>query len=921
MKGSEHEPFERRIMKKKFIPLVIAVATLMASCNHPSSPTTSSNIGTGTSQVAKYTVTANSSEDFEVTGLEKDGYAEGATVTFRINVKNALKEVERVIVDKKALTPAEDGTYSFTMGAVNVVINITLKDKEGVKTVSLELSNSNPGTGDVVAVTMKLDGVAVTEDVTLEATKGADLVEIAGNLVTCKAVGEVTIKAAATVDGIPYSKEISWTIVEGVTITDIATIQTVKPAFGAKGTDIAETEYTVEGRVVALYKYGCIIKDATGYMQINDTKKGANTVTVGEYIRVTGKPECYKSKATDIRWWVMTENNHAEYALQKVANPAKTVDMPVARTDFTQADLDNYSKNEVRGQAIYLNIKMTAVTNGKFTNLYVGDAKTGVEDMSESGKIVTITGGHAYQVKGFLMENSDGHVKLYATEAAQLPDAVESVAVTGTETMIIGATQQLTAAITPATAPQDVVWSSNAEGVATVSETGLVTAVAAGKATITATAKDTSIVGSIEITVTAAAIAATGITLDATTAEIKLGETKTLVATVTPADSTDTVTWETSDANVATVEGGIVTPVAAGTATITAKVGEFSATCIVTVLDPYGTSDAPLDVKGALQVGKDECKTDKAYSSKEVYVTGKVMTPGTYSEQHKNYTGMVLQSLEDPNVTLTVYRVLAGEGVDAPEANDIVKVHGYMQKYNSNLQMSYKDKSTPTIYANENGSSNVTSSGEHVTFNGLPTEAVANGTSVSFTVTVESGYVLDSVSVNKTKLDPDSEGKYTFTVSGDMAVEALTHKEGEASLQAQTIKYSGSTGNATGNNDAKLLGLDDSVWSVVGNKKSGSNTPGYNKDGTIRLYNNTYITISALKGINIQKVEIQWKIGKGSPILTATTGIAPEGSDPKVVEATDNAYTVADNTITFANTQTTSSQLWISEFVVYYTVA
>ena len=95
----------------------------------------------------------------------------------------------------------------------------------------------------------------------------------------------------------------------------------------------------------------------------------------------------------------------------------------------------------------------------------------------------------------------------------------------------------------------------------------------------------------------------------------------------------------------------------------------------------------------------------------------------------------------------------------------------------------------------------------------------------------------------------------------------------------------------------------------------------YNKDGTIRLYSGTYITISALKGINIQKVEIQWKKGKNSPILTVTTGIAPEGSDPEVVEATDNAYTVADNTITFANTQTTSSQLWISEFVVYYTVA
>lgn len=680
-------------MKKNFIPMVVAVAALLASCGSTAkssskNPTTEPQ----SSQVTKYTVTVNTSEDFEVTGLNQAGYAAGETVTFRINVTNETKEVDRVIVDKKALTPAEDGSYSFTMGTANVAVSVILKDKAGVKTVTVELSNATPGVGDVVAVTMKLDGVAVTEGVALTATKGADLVEIAGNLVTCKAVGEVTIKAAATVDGIAYSKEISWTIVEGVSITDIATIQAVIPAFGAQGTDIAETEYTVEGRVVALYQYGCIIKDATGYMLINDTKKGASTATVGEYIRVTGKPECYKSKATDIRWWVMTEYKHAEYALQKVANPAKTVDMPVARTDFTQADLDNYSKNEVRGQAIYLDVKMTAVTNGSFTNLYVGDAKTGVENMSESGKKVTITGGHAYQVKGFLMENSDGHVKLYATEATQLPDAVESVAVTGAETMVVGATQQLTAAVTPATAPQDVVWSSNAKDVATVSETGLVTAVAAGKATITATAKDTSIVGSIEITVTAAAVAATGITLDATTAEIKLGETKTLVATVTPADSTDTVTWETSNATVATVEGGIVTARAAGTATITAKVGEFSATCTVTVIDPYGTAEAPLTIA--------EAKALCDAAGKGKLVPSKITVKGVVSSSSKGqngYTiwlrsddGVVDQAFELYNVNLDASITENYSAANALVGKTIVAT-GWATLYNSTYEISNKN--------------------------------------------------------------------------------------------------------------------------------------------------------------------------------------------------------------------------------------
>lgn len=75
-----------------------------------------------------------------------------------------------------------------------------------------------------------------------------------------------------------------------------------------------------------------------------------------------------------------------------------------------------------------------------------------------------------------------------------------------------------------------------------------------------------------------------GITLDQTAATLTEGETLKLTATVSPDDATDkTVTWSTSDASVATVADGVVTAVAAGTATITAKAGEHSATCVVTV--------------------------------------------------------------------------------------------------------------------------------------------------------------------------------------------------------------------------------------------------------------------------------------------------------------------------------------------------
>lgn len=78
-------------------------------------------------------------------------------------------------------------------------------------------------------------------------------------------------------------------------------------------------------------------------------------------------------------------------------------------------------------------------------------------------------------------------------------------------------------------------------------------------------------------------IPATGITLDKSTLSFTDSATQTLIATIEPSNSTDKVTWESSDAGIATVSGGVVTPISNGSCTITAKAGSYSATCAVTV--------------------------------------------------------------------------------------------------------------------------------------------------------------------------------------------------------------------------------------------------------------------------------------------------------------------------------------------------
>jgi trimeric autotransporter adhesin len=142
-----------------------------------------------------------------------------------------------------------------------------------------------------------------------------------------------------------------------------------------------------------------------------------------------------------------------------------------------------------------------------------------------------------------------------------------------------GETQQLVASGlysdgTNVDVTDSVTWSSSSNTTATVSSTGLVTALANGAAAITATDPSTGIEGAAAVTVLPAVLLAVTVTPPA--ADLPVGETQQLVATGDYSDGstqvlTDSVTWSTSDSATATVSStGLVTAVANGPATITA---------------------------------------------------------------------------------------------------------------------------------------------------------------------------------------------------------------------------------------------------------------------------------------------------------------------------------------------------------------
>ena len=149
----------------------------------------------------------------------------------------------------------------------------------------------------------------------------------------------------------------------------------------------------------------------------------------------------------------------------------------------------------------------------------------------------------------------------------------------------VGEQATLEATVLPSDATnKNVSWFSSNEGVATVSSTGTVFAIAAGTSVICVKTEDGNFEAQCQVVVT---VAVSGLTLNPAEMTLDEGESKTITATITPSNATDQeVSWESSDPFVATVDGGQVTGVKAGTAVITAttKDGGRTASCTVTVI-------------------------------------------------------------------------------------------------------------------------------------------------------------------------------------------------------------------------------------------------------------------------------------------------------------------------------------------------
>ena len=226
-------------------------------------------------------------------------------------------------------------------------------------------------------------------------------------------------------------------------------------------------------------------------------------------------------------------------------------------------------------------------------------------------------------------------------------------------------TKQLAATVLPLNArDRSVTWISCDTSVATVSPSGLVSALDTGQATITATTVN-GLSASCLITVNP--IAPSSITLDITELRLDPSESQQLTETVLPASAQDkSVTWTSGNTSVATVSAsGLVTAIAPGkdNATITAQtVNGLTATCAVTVPTiEMLFNELESFLSFGYDTGKfyDENAYDKAQSTLEN--AKKQYGMGHFDNAIKQLENMIDTLLKE-----------SGKGVDAVFANDVI---------------------------------------------------------------------------------------------------------------------------------------------------------------------------------------------------------------------------------------------------------
>lgn len=533
-------------------------------------------------------------------------------------------------------------------------------------------------------------------------------------------------------------------------------------------------------------------------------------------------------------------------------------------TDFAAANFElTYDKNALTFAEYGVGTSMKSGTNivknypeeGKIKIAYMANPEE--EDQTKTNTMYTFcfnrnedfTGQTKCEFKTSNMKRRDGASYADNTYASyfSIVALLKSISLDKTTLSLTeGATDKLNVIYNPENAVvyEPTVWTSSNESVATVDDSGNVTAVSEGVATITATI-GTDKSASCTATVSKAEVLLDSISLNKSEEELVVGQTDTLNIKYNPENVTEevSVSWSSSNEEVATVDNGIVTALKAGTTTITANANGKLASCVYTVKDIELESIALSDVSAVIEKG----------TTKDLSVI--------YNPENTTVDKTVTWTTTDDTIAS-----VDGNGVVTAKANGTATITATVNGKTATCDVIVKT-TLESIALSDSTLTLVKGDSKTITATINPTDATVTGsmtwTSSDESVAIVSNGEITAINPGNAIITASIDGKSTSCKIKVLApIESIALNKSETTIiknEDEVLEFTVEPSNTTDDINATWTSADETIAMVDSNGKvkgvgTGSTTI------TVKVGDKTSTCMVTVKDIELESIKLNKEI-------------------------------------------------------------
>ena len=546
---------------------VLALASLSCSSGEPAGP--SSTVAAIVINPAAPTLALNASLPLQVQVQDATGaLVADAPVTWSVRDPNIAKVSETGVVTALALGTTEVAASS--------------RGKSGIATITVQRTP----VATVVVRPDKVDAVVGSKTQLIATALDASQATLAnrGIVWTTSNAGVATVDANGMVSGVGPGSAVITATSEGKSAT--STFSIVQGAVAS----VSVTPNPVTMVAKQTTQLAATARDASGGVVSGKSVVWSSSNTAVASVSSQGVVTAVGAGSTTI---TATIDGVSGTSAVTVSN------VPVAKVDVTPV-----SPTINTGSSIQLATTVTDANGVVVTDRVVtwATSNAAIASVSSTGVVTGVLPGSATITATSEGKSGSTTVSVTLVPVGSVTVAPNTLSLTPSQTGTLAAT--VTDANGAVVTNRPVTWTTSDAAIATVSQTGVVTAVTPGSATITAATGSKS--GTAAVTVSQTPVA--NVVVAPTSLALTQGQTGTLTATVTDANGAPlvrTVNWTSDHTNIATVSSaGLVTAVSPGSAVITADAGGKSSTASVTVTPVPIASVSVSPLTATLTVGQ-----------------------------------------------------------------------------------------------------------------------------------------------------------------------------------------------------------------------------------------------------------------------------------------------------------------------------